>query len=137
MPTLTWEWRRKEFYLTFPFCTPSPIYCRYIDGTLMRVNAKENLQVLKDASVANSYLNFNCERSSGVKLPLLDAEVQQDDDQFHTKVYVKPTNIGFCLSGDSECSQRYKDRVINTFMRRVNKHCSTWANTHQGLEQLS
>ena len=66
----------------------------------------------------------------------LVTEVKQENG-FHTQVYVKPTNLGQCLNGKSECPQKYKDNVVSTFIRRALTHSSSWSGTHQELERVS
>ncbi|XP_076047330.1 uncharacterized protein LOC143028853 [Oratosquilla oratoria] len=46
-------------------------------------------------------------------------------------VYIKPTILGLCLSGESECPQRYKDSTITSFYRRALTHCSSWTSTQE------
>ena len=131
--TFMWDLWRNVCFLNFRF----PIYCRYIDDTFVQVDATEDLQTLRDAFIANSSLNFTCERSSEGKLPSLDIEVKQDNGGFHTQVYVKPTYLGQCLNGDSECPQKYMDSVVGTFVRKDLIHCSSWSGTHRKLDTVS
>ena len=53
------------------------------------------------------------------------------------QVYAKPTNLRQCPNGDSEWPQKYKDSVVNTFIRRGISHSSTWASTHCELERIT
>ena len=52
---------------------------------------------------------------------------------FTTKVYRKPTNIGLCLNGHSECPEKYKSSVIAAYMKRAITHCSSWKDVHHEL----
>ena len=63
--------------------------------------------------------------------------IKQDRGGLHTSVYRKPTNLGLCLSGDSECPSKYKTSVISSFVRRALSHSSTWNNVHQELEHIT
>ena len=47
-----------------------PIYCRYIDDTIVEVDA-EDPQTLRDVFIANSSLHFTCEQSNKGKLSSL------------------------------------------------------------------
>ena len=62
--------------------------------------------------------------------------IHKTDSDLLTSVYRKPTNIGLCLNGQSECPDRYKISVISTYVRRALTHCSTWAETHRELEYV-
>ena len=117
----------------------SPIYCRYVDDTFIRINREEDLHILilRNAFITSSSLNFTCERSEGGELPLLDVKVEQVNNSFNTHVYVKPTNLGQCLSGDSEYPKKYKSSVINTFVRRALIHCASRKSTHQQFDRIS
>ena len=83
-----------------------PIYCQYVDDTFIRVNAEEDLRVLRNAFITNSSLNFTYERSEGGEFPSLDIKVQQIRDCFNTQVHVKPTNLDQCFNGSSECFEK-------------------------------
>ena len=70
-------------------------------------------------------------------LPFLDVRIKQDRGGLSTSVYRKPTNLGLCLNGDSECPSKYKTSVISSFVRRALSHCSTWNDVHQELEHIT
>ena len=76
-------------------------------GALTTPSCKRTLEkickTLKDVFVVNSSLNFMCERRNEGKFPFLENKVKQDIGGFQTKVYVKHTNLGQCLNGESEC----------------------------------
>ena len=85
-----------------------------------------------------SGLNFTVENSRDGALPFLDVLLQQkeDTDSFATAVYVKATNPGLCLHGESECPQRYKESTMASFFRRALTHCSTWTETQKEIERV-
>ena len=95
------------------------------------------MKTLREAFVANSSLNFTCKRSIEGKLLFLDIQVKQENGGFHTQVYVKPAKLGQCPNGDSECTQKYEDSVIDTFVRRALTNCTSWSGTHQELDRVS
>ncbi|KAG0696538.1 hypothetical protein GWK47_003104 [Chionoecetes opilio] len=68
-------------------------------------------------------------------MPFLDFLVTQKEESFITNVYVKPTNPGHCLNGESKCPQRYKDSTIGAYIRRALTHCSTWQLVHKEIER--
>ena len=45
---------------------------------------------------------------------------------YTTQVYRKPTNMGLCLNGVSECPDRYKRTAISAYIKRALTHCSSW-----------
>ena len=117
---------------------PRPhIYCRYIDDTFVSVDNEDGLRKLKKAFEEESLLKFTCERSENDKLPFLDVLVTHEGDTFGTTVYTKPTNLGLCLNGKSECPRRYLRSVVSTYVRRALSHCSSWTTTHTELDRIS
>ena len=56
---------------------------------------------------------------------------------FKTCVYTKPTNLGMCLNGYSECPTRYLRSTISAYVRRALSHCSSWEDTHLELERAT
>ncbi|KAG0718346.1 hypothetical protein GWK47_007743 [Chionoecetes opilio] len=80
-----------------------------------------------------SGLTFTIESSSGKSMPFLDILVTQQKECFNTNVYVKPTNPGHCLNGESYIPQRYKDSTIGAYIRRALTHCSTWQLVHKEI----
>ena len=118
----------------FTTITPPPTYCRYVDDTFVAVNKEEDISHLIEKFKENSVLQFTSERPVEGKLPFLDILVNKENDSFATSVYRKPTDAGLCLNGDSECPDRYKNSVIDTYIRRALSHCSTWKSTDREIE---
>ena len=114
-----------------------PIYCRYIDDIFVLTKEKKDILKLKQVLDESSVLTFTTEEANDGRLPFLDVLVTAQEKGFATQVYVKPTNTGLCLNGDSECPQRYLRTTINSYIRRALSHCSTWDSTHQELQRLT
>ncbi|XP_076029293.1 uncharacterized protein LOC143018079 [Oratosquilla oratoria] len=83
-------------------------YCQYIDDTFEE----------------KSGLHFTMEKSTDGALPFLDVLQKVEEDTISTSVYVKSTNAGHCLNGQSECPDRFKETTIAAFVRRALSHCS-------------
>ena len=113
------------------------IYCRYIDDIFVRIRNVKELQALKKRLADASGLNFTYEEPRDGSLPFLDVLVTAREAGFTTTVYVKETNQGLCLNGDSECPQRYIRSTINAYVRRALSHCTSWESTHKELERLT
>ncbi|XP_050691560.1 uncharacterized protein LOC126983104 [Eriocheir sinensis] len=113
------------------------IYARYVDDIFIRVKNIDELQKLKQQLSNISGLNFTFEESQEGRLPFLDVLVSPQDSGFNTSVYIKPTNTGLCLNGNSECPQRYRRSTINAYIRRAISHSSTWKNLHNELERIT
>ena len=114
---------------------PQPtIYRRYIDDTFVVATTREALELLQQTFVQCSVLRFTCEFPQEDTLPFLDVRITQNRDRLSTTVYRKPTNIGLCLNGDSECPTKFKSSVIYAYVRRALTHCSTWSEVHKELD---
>ena len=112
-------------------------YRRYIDDTFVITATREELDVLRHTFEECSVLWFTCEHPEESTLPFLDVKVEQSGDRFCTSVYRKPTNIGLCLNGDSECPTKFKSSVIGSYTRRTLTHCSSWDAVHHELDFVS
>ena len=113
------------------------IYCRYIDDIFIKIPDEELIEELTNQLKEKSGMNFSIERSNDGTMPFLDVLISQQGACFSTKVYVKESNMGHCLNGESECPQRYKDSAITAYIRRALTHCSTWALVHKELERAT
>jgi hypothetical protein len=111
------------------------IYARYVDDILVVVRDEEHLQQLQAKLQEHSILNFTYEIGYN-KLPFLDIMVESSDGKYHTNVYVKETNTGECLNYTSECPEKYKISVINTFLQRAFVVTETWENFHSEVRRV-
>ena len=114
-----------------------PIYARYVDDIFISTGSEEEILTIVNAFKQNSSLNYTHELEIDCKLPFLDTLVHRGPNSFSTEVYVKATNLGFCLNGASECPERYRRSVINSFVKRALTHCSTWNATNAELRRVS
>ncbi|XP_076049329.1 uncharacterized protein LOC143030005 [Oratosquilla oratoria] len=112
-------------------------YCRYIDDTFICVESESELQVLRQTFEEKSGLHFTMEKITDGALPLLDVLLKVEEDTISTSVYVKSTNAGHCLNGQSECPDRFKETTIAAFVRRALSHCSEWKNVHREIDWVS
>ena len=113
------------------------IYTRYVDDIFLNTTDENSVAQIVTTFKDNSALNFTHEIEEDNKIAFLDTAIHRNTNSFSTEVYVKETNLGFCLNGNSECPQKYKLSVINSFVRRALTHCSTWRATNQELNRVS
>ncbi|XP_068203705.1 uncharacterized protein [Palaemon carinicauda] len=97
----------------------------------------EDIETLRRTFEECSYLRFTVEHSKDGRLPFLDVLISPNTTGFDTSVYIKLTNLGLCLNGDSECPTWYKASTIKAYIRRALSHCSSWAATHQELDRVA
>ena len=73
----------------------------------------------------HSVVKFTYELSNNNQLPFLDILTHYDTGRFASSVYIKPTDAGICLNGNSECPDRYKEAVIISYVKRAWTTCSS------------
>ena len=109
--------------LNIPGLKPN-IYCRFVDD--IYTDAKlELLLKIKKSMEEHSVLKFTYELSNNNQLPFLDILTHYDTDKFASSVYIKPTDAGICLNGNSECPDRYKEAVVISYVKPAWSTCST------------
>ena len=113
------------------------LYCRYIDDTFLSVENAEELTALIQAFGENSKLSFTHEVNEDGTLPFLDVCVKQNSSSFNTSVFTKATNTGMCMSGNSECPERYLRSVVKAYTDRALSHTSTWKQMHEEMERFT
>ncbi|XP_068246757.1 uncharacterized protein [Palaemon carinicauda] len=113
------------------------LYLGYIDDTFVKARSSDEIETLRKTFEDHSLLRFTLEHSQDNRLPFLDVLVTSMENGFGTTVYTKPTNLGMCLNGGSECPTRYKSYTIKAYVRRALSHCSTWCDTHKELDRIS
>ena len=126
----------ERIFTEHPDLKPS-IYARYIDDIFISTTSQEEVLHLIQVFKRNSSLNFTHETEENQRLPFLDVLVHRNPTSFSTEVYVKSTNLGFCLNAASECPERYRRSVINAFVKRALTHCSSWTATNLELTRVS
>ena len=113
------------------------MYYRYVDDILLDIKDDTALNDLKTRLEDYSGLTFTIERSVDNRISYLDVDIDASDDtKFVTKVHRKPTDVGKCLHGDSQCPDRYKISVIRSYVYRALKHCSSWDLVHEELARV-
>ena len=114
------------------------IYCRYVDDTFVKARNPDEVEALRMQFEECSSLRFTSENSVNNQLPFLDVLLSTNSDiNFNTSVYRKPTNMGLCLNGLSECPDKYRKSAINAYIRRALTHCSSWKTTTEEIDYAS
>ncbi|XP_068227687.1 uncharacterized protein [Palaemon carinicauda] len=83
----------------------------------------EDMETLCRTFEESSCLRFTVEHSKIGRLPFLDVLISPNTTGFDTSVYIKPTSLGLCLNGDSECPTRHKASTIKAYVHRALSHC--------------
>ena len=97
-----------------------PIYLRYIDDILILANNINEINILQDPFQKNSVLNFTHELNKSNKISFLDVLIDtNNNNNFTTSTYKKPSNNPCTLNFKSKCSFRYKKAIINNLISRA------------------
>ena len=112
------------------------IYARYIDDIFLQIKDETELCNLKTRFENNSVLKFTYELHTNNKLPFLDVLVDSSNNQFITKVYRKPTDMGTCINANSFCPERYKTSVIHNYLNRAYKISTNWNDFNTEVNQI-
>ena len=118
------------------FTRPSFVYCKYIDDIFVSCSNINTLNELKLSLQRVSNLNLAIELSQENKITFLDVLVQHSNTHFATSVYRKPTDTGVCMNGRSECTNRYKQSVIRSYVNRAIVNSSTWMHFNSEMQHL-
>ncbi|XP_076057233.1 uncharacterized protein LOC143034770 [Oratosquilla oratoria] len=111
--------------------------CQIFQRYFVKTDKEETVALFIRKLQENFGLNFTTEGNQDNKLIFLDVLVQQSPNSFKAIVYTKPSNLGLCLSGKSECPQRYKDSIVGAYIRRALTHSSDWDTTHLEIERVT
>ena len=84
----------------------------------------------------HSVLQFTIEQSAESRILFLDIDIDASTEQYVTSVFRKPTGMGNCLNGLSECSDEYKESVIRAYIHRAITLCSSWQLIHQEFQRV-
>ena len=113
------------------------LYARYVDDIFVMCRDTSELHRLKDAFQNNSVLNFTYELSNiREQLAFLDVLVTNTANGLHLGAYVKPTDSGSCMSGDSYCPDKYKKSVIMNYLSRSYAVSEDWTAFHAEVERI-
>lgn len=111
-------------------------YCRYVDDIFLTVNTIEEIKNIKSKIENNSVLKATYELENEKFLNFLDISINNNNNNFETKTYIKPTNNGSCLNYNSLCPLRYKIGTIKTFLHRSYNVSQTWETFHQEILRI-
>ena len=65
--------------------------------------------------------------------PFLDVFIDASTGNFSISVYRKPSDSGHVMNARSECPDKYKDAVLQAFIKRALRACSTYVTLHAEL----
>ena len=103
-----------------------PIYTRYIDDIFINASSEEHVTQLIDIFKNNSALNFTHEIARKRPATLIPR-----------RTGTPPRKQFLDGNAASECPDKYRRSVINSFVKRVFTHCSSCTTTVKELNRIS
>ena len=67
------------------------------------------------------------------KLPFLDIWIEHHENTLSSTWYCKPTDTGLILNFHAMAPKRYRRSVIQSFVYRIYRACSSWKKFHESL----
>ncbi|XP_069970997.1 uncharacterized protein [Penaeus vannamei] len=106
-------------------------YRRYIDDTFLLFKHPSHVNLFLDyLNSKHPSIKFTCEIQKDNQLPFLDTIVTNNNGNFHTSIYRKPTFTGLGLHFLSFTPYIYKINSVKTLITRAYNVCSNWAAFH-------
>ena len=84
----------------------------------------------------HSNLKFTLEVEAEGKIPFLDLCVNHFNGKLSSIWYCKPTDTGLIMNYYALAPKCYKISVVERFVHRVYRACSSWENFHNNAEKV-
>jgi len=111
------------------------MYQRYMDDILTTIHKNELASKLAQINHLHENLKFTSESESDGRLPFLDLCIVHTNDQLYTTWYTKPTDTGLIMNFHAVAPRRYKRAVVQGFIHRIPRACSTWEAFHDSISR--
>ena len=109
------------------------LYQRYMDDILTVICRNELAEKLAQINQLHGNLKFTSESESEGRLPFLDLCIVHRDNKVYTTWYTKPTDTGLIMNFHAVAPRRYKRAVVQGFVHRIFRACSSWEAFHESL----
>ena len=106
---------------------------RYMDDILTVIRRNELAEKLARINQIHGNLKFTSESESEGRLPFLDLCIVHRDNELYTTWYTKPTDTGLIMNFHAVAPRRYKRAVVQGFVHRIFRACSSWEAFHESL----
>ena len=109
------------------------LFERYMDDILR--TTKESLieNKLSEINLLHPNLKYTLEVEQNGKLPFLDICIEHHENAVSSTWYCKPTDTGMILNFHAMAPKCYKRSVIQAFVYRIYRACSSWKKFHKSL----
>ncbi len=111
------------------------IFDRYMDDIIREINKGHIQEKLNEINQLHPNLKFTMEMEEDGKLPFLDIEIIHHKNVLSSTWYVKPTDTGLIMNYHALAPKRYKRSVVQSFVHRIYRCCSSWVNVSASLQR--
>ena len=111
------------------------IFDRYMDDIIREIKKSRIQDKLNELNQLHPNLKFTMEIEEEGKLAFLDIEIVHHGNVLSSTWYVKPTDTGLIMNFHALAPKRYKRSVVQSFVHRIYRCCSSWENVTASLER--
>ena len=108
---------------------------RYMDDVIRDIKIAAIESTLHRINQLHPQLKFTIERENDGRLPFLDMEIIHVGNRLSSTWYVKPTDTGLIMNYYALAPKRYKKSVVQSFVHRIHRCCSSKENMMLSLER--
>ena len=106
-----------------------------MDDIIRQIKAVEVQAKLREINQLHPKLKFTIEMEENGKIPFLDIEISHVGNRLSSTWYVKPTDTGLIMNYHALAPKRYKKSVVQSFVHRIHRCCSTWENVTSSIQR--
>ena len=111
------------------------IFERYMDDIIREMKRQDIQAKLDQINQLHPKLKFTIEIEENGRLPFLDMEIIHAENRLSSTWYVKPTDTGLIMNFHALAPRRYKRSVVQSFVHRIYRSCSSRENMLSSLER--
>ena len=108
---------------------------RYMDDILRDIKVHLIETTLHRINQLHPKLKFTIEKEEDGCLPFLDMKISHVENRLSSTWYVKPTDTGLIMNFHDSAPRRYKKSVVQSFVHRISRCCSSKENMMTSLEK--
>ena len=111
------------------------LFERYMDDIIREIKRQEIQAKLNAINQLHPMLKFTIENETDGKIPFLDMEIHHVGNSLSSTWYVKETDTGLIMNYHALAPKRYKKSVVQSFVHRIFRCCSSWELMTSSLER--
>ena len=99
-----------------------------MDDILREINRHKIQEKLREINNLHPNLKFTMELEENDRIAFLDIQIIHTNNQLSSTWYLKPTDTGLIMNYHSLAPKRYKKSVVQSFVHRIHRTCSSEEN---------